>query len=99
MSLPDFVKAGALLSGTFKRNDLMHCDRDLSTIGITPELREAALARFAIPHAQARARAARMLKGQRHTGYICKIWTSEPERFTLDPPHHSEGQPPKLATA
>ena len=31
------------------------------------------------------------LKGLTPYEYICKIWTTEPERFTLDPNHQMPG--------
>jgi transposase InsO family protein len=31
------------------------------------------------------------LRGLTYYKYICKIWTSEPERFTLDPTHQMPG--------
>lgn len=73
ISLPDFVKVGALLSETLRANDMISRDRDLSLIGIAPDMREAALARLAIPHAEARIRAAAMRRGRRHTAYTPSI--------------------------
>jgi len=73
ISIADFVKIGASLSSTLKKNDLMRRDRDLSEIGITPEMREIALAKFSIPHAEARRRAAKMRTGRRQTGYSPSI--------------------------
>jgi hypothetical protein len=32
------------------------------------------------------------LKGLTPNGFICKCWTSEPQRFTLDPIHHMPGR-------
>jgi transposase-like protein len=37
------------------------------------------------------ARRLKMLNGLTPYEYICKIWTSEPERFTLDPTHQMPG--------
>ena len=33
----------------------------------------------------------KILRGLTPYEYICKIWTSEPERFTVDPFHHTVG--------
>lgn len=72
-TLPDFVKVGAYLSGALQGNDYVDRARDLSEIGITPAIREAALAKLAIPHADARVRAARMRARRRHTAYAPSI--------------------------
>jgi hypothetical protein len=69
IALPDFVKVGAFLAAALKRRSVMRRDCDLSEIGITPAMREAALTRFAVSHAEARQRAAKMRGGGRHTGY------------------------------
>lgn len=69
LALPDFVKVGVYLTRTLEKRDLVSRDRDLSSIGIAPAVREAALAKFAIPHTEARTRAAAMRAGRRHTGY------------------------------
>jgi len=37
------------------------------------------------------ARRLKTLQGLTPFEYICKIWTSEPERFTVDPIHHTPG--------
>ena len=37
------------------------------------------------------ARRLKTLQGLTPFEYICKIWTSEPERFTVDPTHHTLG--------
>ncbi len=37
------------------------------------------------------ARRLKTLKGLTPFEYICKIWTSEPEKFTLNPTHHKPG--------
>lgn len=73
IALPDFIKTGACLSGSLTGNDLVQRERDLSSIGIPPDVREAALAKLAIPHAQARVLSARMRSGRRHTGYSPSI--------------------------
>lgn len=69
ISLPDFVKTGFCLSGSLEKNDFVPRGRDLSGVGISAEVREAALARLAIPHAEARIRVAKMRAGNRHTAY------------------------------
>lgn len=67
--LPDFVKTGVCMSASLAASDLVRRDRDLSTIGISAGMREAALSRLVLPHAEARGRAAEMRKGNRHTAY------------------------------
>lgn len=37
------------------------------------------------------ARRLKTLKGLTPFEYICKIWTAEPERFNIDPTHHTLG--------
>lgn len=69
ISLSDFVKTGACMSGALGGNAWVHRQRNLSEIGISPEVREATLSKLAIPHAEARHIAARMRKGYRHTAY------------------------------
>ncbi len=69
ISLSDFVKTGACMSGALKNNGWVHRQRNLSEIGISPDVREATLRKLAIPHAEARHLAARMRKGHRHTAY------------------------------
>lgn len=67
--LTDFVKTGACMSASLAANDLVGRERDLSGIGISPAMREAALRRLAVPHAEARWLTAAMRKGNRHTAY------------------------------
>ncbi len=69
LSIADFVKVGACMSGGLQGNDWLHRQRDLTEIGISPEVREAALRKLAIPYAEARQLAARMRKGHKHTAY------------------------------
>jgi len=38
------------------------------------------------------ARRLKALQGLTPFEYICKIWISEPDRFTVDPTHHTPGQ-------
>jgi hypothetical protein len=73
IAIPDFVKVGACFSGALAGRDYTERTRDLTMIGITPKVREAALARLAISHGDARVRAARMRRHQRHTGYSPSI--------------------------
>jgi hypothetical protein len=37
------------------------------------------------------ARRLKTLQGLSPFDYICKIWTTEPERFNVDPIHHTPG--------
>jgi len=76
--IADFVKVGAYLAGALGRCELIDRRRDLSAIGITPEMREAALTRFAIAHAEARGRAAQMRSKGRHTAYRPSILRDHP---------------------
>ncbi len=69
ISVPDFVKIGICMSQGLAGVDYILRDRDLSAVGITVDMREAALARLAIPHQQARVRTARIRAGNRHTAY------------------------------
>lgn len=73
LALPDFVKVGTCFSGALAGRGYTERTRDLTMIGITPKVREAALAKLAISHGEARVRAARMRKHQRHTGYSPSI--------------------------
>lgn len=78
ISIADFVKVGTYLAGALGRSEWIDRRRDLTSVGITPEIREAALARFAIAHAEARARTAQVrLKGQ-HTAYRPSILRDHP---------------------
>ncbi|PRD43144.1 hypothetical protein C5748_13140 [Phyllobacterium phragmitis] len=72
-SLPDFVKTATYLYAALSKNGFIDRSRDLSTIGVTPAMREAALARTAILHAEARTLTARMRRGKRHTAYSPSI--------------------------
>jgi hypothetical protein len=69
IALPDFVKTGACLSGALQGCDFVDRERDLSQIAITPTMREAALRKLAISHAEARLLAAKMRAGRRSTAY------------------------------
>src|SRR3546814_2574140 len=67
ISLSDFVKTGACMSGALEGSPWVHRQRNLSEIGISPEVREATLRKLAIPHVEARNLAARMRKGHRRS--------------------------------
>lgn len=69
ISVADFVKVGACMSGTLTARDWVDRRRDLSQIGIGPVAREAALGKLAIGHGEARRLAAAMRAGARHTAY------------------------------
>ena len=69
ISVPNFVKVGAYMSGALSRSEYINRGRDLTDVGIGPEAREAALAKLAIRHADARRRAAEMRAGGRHIAY------------------------------
>src|SRR3546814_3150564 len=56
ISLSDFVKTGACMSGALEGSPWVHRQRNLSEIGISPEVREATLRKLAIPHVEARNR-------------------------------------------
>jgi len=73
ISLPDFVKMGACLWAALAANDQVERSRNLSEIAITPQAREAALAKLAIPHSEARVRAASLRRHRRHTAYSPSI--------------------------
>lgn len=78
ISIADFVKVGAYLAGALGRCELIDRRRDLSSIEITPEKREAALTRLTIVHAEARARTAQMRASSRHTAYRPSILRDNP---------------------
>ncbi|QXT34907.1 hypothetical protein KV697_14125 [Sphingomonas sanguinis] len=78
IALSDFVKIGVCMSASLAANDFVRRDRDLSTIGISPGVREAALSRIALPHAEARRRAAEMRRGNRHTAYRPSVLRDSP---------------------
>src|SRR4051812_19558871 len=59
ITLSDFVKTGVYLSAALEGNGYVDRAHELSEIGITPAIRETALAKLAISHTDARARAAR----------------------------------------
>lgn len=69
ISLSDFVKIGACMSGALKGNAWVNHQRSLSEIGISPEVREAAFRKLVIPHIEARQLSAQMQKGYRHIAY------------------------------
>lgn len=69
ITLPDFVMIGTCLFASLKGNDMVSRARDLTELGVTPEMREATLAKLSISHADARALVPGMRRGQRHTGY------------------------------
>ncbi len=69
ISVSDLVKVGMTFQGALLGNDYVDRARDLSVIGISPGMREAALAKFAVPHAQARECAAKIRQPWRHTAY------------------------------
>lgn len=78
LSIADFVKVGAYLTGALERCAWIDRRRDLSSVGITPEMREAALTRFVITHAEARVRTAQMRLKNRHTAYRPSILRDYP---------------------
>src|SRR3546814_21023677 len=57
------------MCGALEGSPWVHRQRNLSEIGISPEVQEATLRKLAIPHVEARNLAARMRKGHRHTAY------------------------------
>ena len=69
LAVSDFVKMGFYLSGAFTNNEFVRRSRDLSQLKISRGMRDAALAKFAIEHREARRRAASMRAGHRHTAY------------------------------
>lgn len=69
ISVPNFVKTGVCMSQGLASNDFIRRDRDLSAVGITAEMREAALARLAVSHGEARLRTSRIRAGNRQTAY------------------------------
>jgi len=69
IALSDFVKVGAYLSSALARRSPVDREQDLSELGITRDVREIALSRLALPHEEARRRAAAIRKGGRHTAY------------------------------
>lgn len=69
LSISDFVKIGAYLSGALAKTDWRDRFQDLSMIGITPQQREAALARYALRHVDARGRATETRRARHHTAY------------------------------
>jgi hypothetical protein len=73
ISPSDFVKIGACMSAGLQDNDFVHRARNLSEVGVTPAMRELALAKLAIPHAEARAIATRIRARKRHTAYCPSI--------------------------
>jgi hypothetical protein len=72
-SLPAFVKSATYLYAALSKNDFIDRSRDLSTIGVTPAMFEAALARIAIPHVSARSLTVQMRRGKRQTAYSPSI--------------------------
>lgn len=78
ISIADFVKVGIYLAGALERRELIDRRRDLSSIEITPERREAALKRLAIGHVKARARAVQMRAHGQHTAYRPSILRDYP---------------------
>lgn len=78
LSLPDFVKVGATLSGALRASEIVSRNRDLSQVGIVPEVREAALAKLAIPIAEARNRASALRKKRHHAAYSPSILRDYP---------------------
>lgn len=69
LSTSDFVKVGFWLSSALGGREAVLRDTDLSEIGVSPKVRESALARLAIGHAEARERTRRMRAGKLHTAY------------------------------
>ncbi len=69
VSTSDFVKVGVWLAGALRSSEAVRRDTDLSELDILPEVRERALARLALSHAEARERTRRMRVGKLHTAY------------------------------
>ncbi|MBR0663903.1 hypothetical protein GXW71_05970 [Roseomonas hellenica] len=78
IAIADFVKVGAYLAGALGRCELIDRRRDLSSVAISPEMCEAAFARFVIGHAEARARTAQIRAPGRHTAYRPSILRDYP---------------------
>ena len=69
IAISDFMRVGVYLSGALGRSDYVSRDRDLSAIGVTPAMHEAALARLAIAHRDARRLASAVTGERHHSGY------------------------------
>lgn len=69
LSTSDFVKVGFWLASTLSDCEAVLRDTDLSEISVSPIVRERALARLAIGHAEARERTRGMRAGKLHTAY------------------------------
>lgn len=69
LTTADFVKVGVWLARALDCSDGVNRNTDLSSISITPEVRERALSRVAISHNDACARARRMRATNLHTAY------------------------------
>lgn len=69
VSSSDFVKIGVWLAGVLGGREAVRRDTDLSELGIMPDVKERALARIAISHAEARQRTRRIRGGKLHTAY------------------------------
>lgn len=69
IAVSDFMMIGFYLSAAFASNGFVLRTRDLAEIGITPAMREAALARLAILLPEARCRASAIRTNAQHTAY------------------------------
>ncbi|WP_146191649.1 hypothetical protein [Azospirillum humicireducens] len=69
ITVSDFVKVGFYLSSRLGHASSTGRFQDLSSIAITPDQREAALAKYALPHAAARSHAMMIRADRRHTAY------------------------------
>lgn len=78
ISVADFVKVGMYLTSALGGRSWVDRRRDLTPIGITPEIREAALARFTIAHAEARVCANRMRLHRQQTAYRPSLLRNHP---------------------
>lgn len=78
ISVADFIKTGVCMYGGLARADFVPRQRDLSQVNISPEVREAALARICVDLAEARRLAASMRRHKRHTGYSPSLMRDYP---------------------
>jgi hypothetical protein len=69
ISVPDFMLVGAWLGGALSNRNIADRFMDLSTLGVDAKLREAAIARLAIGHIEARRHAYQMRFGNRQIAY------------------------------
>jgi hypothetical protein len=69
LSVSGFMKAGSYFAGALSRAQPIDRFRDLSELGLTSDIREAALRKLAIGHADARALASSRQKARGQTAY------------------------------